>query len=81
MSRRTFVELLKERAWGPSFGLEQDAHDVIELLPTVHGFLVILPSLQDHLVYETDIRDMSVLFEPRTDALPKVRYRYIQRVD
>ena len=80
MSRRTFVELLKECAWGPSFGLEQDAHDVIELLPTVHGLLELLLTFLDEDVDDAGIGDIAILLEVLADAVADVGGRDIEGV-
>jgi hypothetical protein len=47
---RTFVELFQERPMRPLRRSQQQAQNVVGLVPTVHGFLVFLSRLEEEHV-------------------------------
>lgn len=71
-SARTLVELLEESAWGPALGLEEDAHDVVELLPAVHRLLVLLAALLEQDVDDAGVGNVAVGLEMLADAVSDV---------
>ena len=79
--RRTFVEFLQERPLGPTLWLEEDAQDVINLLPAIHRLLVLLPATQRQVVDYANVGDMTIFLESSPYTLAEIWYCDIQRID
>lgn len=61
--------------------MEEDAHDVVELLPAVHGFLILLPALEHEDVDEAGVGDVAVLLKVLADAVSDVGGGDVERVE
>ena len=80
-SKRTFIELLQEGAWGPTLRLEEDTHDVVELLPAVHRLLVFDAALLEENVDDAGIGDVPVLLEVLADTVPDICGGDVERIE
>ena len=54
---------------------------MIELLPAVHRFLILLLALLDENVDDTCVGHIAVLFEVLPDAVTDVRWGHVQRIE
>lgn len=61
--------------------LQQRTQDVIILLPIVHRLLIFLSAPQRQVVYQADVRYMSVLLELPPNALTEIRHSDVKRID
>lgn len=78
---RTFVELLQERPLRPAPRREENAHNVVELLPAVEGFLILLAALEDEDVDDARVGHIAVFLEVAADAVADERRGDVQCVD
>ena len=69
---RTLVELLQESPLWALPVFEEDAQDMVGLLPYIHRLLVLLPALEDEHVDDARVVHVAILLELAADSVSEV---------